>query len=54
MSCYKCERCKTEESMFWWPIVLGERKTFLCDDCMLQLVLFMKRPFFKFGEVEEV
>ena len=30
------------------------KEIFMCDDCMLQFVLFMKRPFFKFGEVEEV
>ena len=50
----ECTRCHTDQSIFWFPVDLGARTIWLCDDCMLQFVLFMKRPFFKFGEIEEI
>ena len=45
MSFYKCERCKTEESMFWWPFALSDRNTiFLCDDCAFNLIQWLDTP----------
>ena len=39
----QCERCKTRISVFWYPITVGERTIYLCDDCMFRFVMWMKR-----------
>ena len=43
----ECEKCKTSMSIFWYPIEIGERKIWLCDNCMYKFVKWMK------GELEE-
>ena len=39
----ECEKCHTESSVFWYPIEVGARTIYLCDDCMFQFVNWLKR-----------
>lgn len=40
----ECKLCRAVDSMFWWPVSFGdwEDRFYLCDDCMHELLEFMK------------
>lgn len=42
----ECKRCHTAVTMFWWPVSFSgdwEDHFYLCDECMHDLIEFMKR-----------
>lgn len=40
----ECKLCHAVDTMFWWPVSFGdwEDRFYLCDDCMHDLLEFMK------------
>ena len=41
----ECKRCHTAITMFWWPVSFSgdwEDHFYLCDECMHDLIGFMK------------
>lgn len=42
----ECKRCHAVDTMFWWPVSFGEweDRFYLCDDCLHDLLQFMKEP----------
>ncbi len=42
----ECKRCHAVDTMFWWPVSFGEweDRFYLCDDCMHDLLQFLKEP----------
>ena len=40
----ECKLCRSVDTMFWWPVSFGdwEYHFYLCDDCMHELLEFMK------------
>jgi len=35
-------RCDAESSIFWWPYTFGDEKYYLCDDCQLSFVKWLR------------